>query len=463
MAIKAVFFDLDGTLFTSSRQVAESTKRAIKQLQKSGIIVGIATGRGPSFVKPFMDEIGFDVAVTYNGQYIFNLQQVIDFTTMDKMTLHHLVTYATKHEFDLSFGLISGSSGSSMLKFGESRAAQIIVNTIPERLAMFAKEKASAVTKFFRTKQREYFEMMREPIYQAMMVTNSDQVGQELEQHYNVTTTRSNPYYIDIITRGNSKLQGIATAAEFYNFTLDEVMAFGDSDNDLEMLTGVGVGVGMGNASQKVKAVVDYVTDTNNKHGIAKALAHYGLINFQSAAAFESRDRQFNQVKAFHMAMEGVTQEVPKVLLPEEASHRAAFKVEEIVEFLYASSNQQTYVFNNQIDDLHRAIDAAKQKVLTKDYTNATVLTSEVDALMDLLYFTYGSLVLMGVDPYEIFKIVNQANMKKIFPDGKPHFDPVTGKLLKPDDWDEKYSPEPLIKKELEAQIRAALGKMNKK
>ena len=62
-----------------------------------------------------------------------------------------------------------------------------------------------------------------------------------------------------------------------------------------------------------------------------------------------------------------------------------------------------------------------------------------MDALIDTLYFTYGSFVLMGVDPERIFDIVHEANMGKVFPDGKAHFDPVTHKILKPDDWEEKY------------------------
>ena len=58
-----------------------------------------------------------------------------------------------------------------------------------------------------------------------------------------------------------------------------------------------------------------------------------------------------------------------------------------------------------------------------------------MDALIDTLYFTYGSFVLMGVDPERIFEIVHQANMGKIFPDGKAQFDPVTHKILKPEGW----------------------------
>ena len=75
--------------------------------------------------------------------------------------------------------------------------------------------------------------------------------------------------------------------------------------------------------------------------------------------------------------------------------------------------------------------------------------------MIDTLYLTYGSFVLMGVDPEEVFEIVHRANMGKIFPDGQAHFDEVTHKILKPNDWEEKYAPEPAIQKELERQIKA--------
>ena len=137
----------------------------------------------------------------------------------------------------------------------------------------------------------------------------------------------------------------------------------------------------------------------------------------------------------------------------EGATHRADFKIEELVEFVRASSNSDED-FQAAVAEMHRALDKAATKV-SKNIPAKQDLIGQVDALIDTLYFTYGSFVLMGVDPERIFEIVHQANMGKIFPDGKAHFDPVTHKILKPDDWEEKYAPEPAIKKELERQIKA--------
>ncbi len=52
--------------------------------------------------------------------------------------------------------------------------------------------------------------------------------------------------------------------------------------------------------------------------------------------------------------------------------------------------------------------------------------------------------------------------MGKIFPDGKAHFDPVTHKILKPSDWEERFAPEPHIKRELDRQIQKSLQRSNR-
>ena len=77
MEVKAVFFDIDGTLVNDRKSVLKSTKDAIKIVKEQGVLVGVATGRGPFFVKELMDDLDLDFAVTYNGQYIFNKDRVL--------------------------------------------------------------------------------------------------------------------------------------------------------------------------------------------------------------------------------------------------------------------------------------------------------------------------------------------------------------------------------------------------
>lgn len=160
----------------------------------------------------------------------------------------------------------------------------------------------------------------------------------------------------------------------------------------------------------------------------------------------------YQMAREFHETFAPAPPEQPKAFSKERGSFRAGFKVEEIVEFLYGAAEGDTAEFNELVKNLHTSIDQAQKKVLAKKETVEDPLIAEVDALTDLLYFTYGSFALIGVDPKPIFEIVHRANMGKLFPDGKPRYHPITNKVMKPEDWQAKFAPEPLIKKELDRQ-----------
>lgn len=160
----------------------------------------------------------------------------------------------------------------------------------------------------------------------------------------------------------------------------------------------------------------------------------------------------FKQVKEFHRAFDPVEHKEVRALNKKTAEYRSGFKLEEIIEFLYAANSGEIKGFQESIDYLKETIDTEAKKIVNKK-KEVEPLTDEVDALVDLLYFTYGSFVMMNVDPAPIFDIVHQANMGKIFPDGLPHYHETTGKVLKPDNWEEAFAPEPKIKAEIKRQI----------
>ncbi|HGC8935205.1 TPA: HAD-IIB family hydrolase [Streptococcus agalactiae] len=459
MAIKAVFFDIDGTLLNDRKNVQKSTIKAIRNLKDQGILVGLATGRGPSFVQPFLENLGLDFAVTYNGQYIYSRSEIIYTNQLSKTTVYRLIRYAGARRREISLGTASGLLGSGIIGLGTSRLGQIVSSLVPRK---WAKAIERSFKHFIRRIKPQNIDslmiILREPIYQVVLVATEGESERIQKQFPRVKLTRSSPYSMDVISEEQSKVKGIERVGQRYGFDLSEVIAFGDSDNDIEMLSQVGIGVAMGNASQQVKENARYTTADNNDDGISKALAHYGLIQFEIEKTFSSRDENFNKVKSFHLLMDGETIEMPRLYDSKEAGFRSDFKVEEIVEFLYAASQGNQKVFDQSIRNLHLAIDKARDKVISKDHPE-TPLVGEVDALTDLLYLTYGSFVLMGVDPKPLFDTVHEANMGKIFPDGKAHFDPVTHKILKPDDWEEHFAPEPSIRRELDSQIQKSLNR----
>lgn len=432
MAIKAVFFDIDGTLLTDRKTVSKSTQEAIRAMKKQGILVGVATGRGPGFVAPFLENLELDFAVSYNGQFVFTRDKVIYQNQLPKSTIYRLIRYASNHRREISLGTATGLVGSNIINMGTSRLGQMISRLVPRRFAKTVEKSFKhLIRRFIPQNHTNLVMLMKEPIFQVVLVATKGESQQISQKFPYLTVTRSSPYSMDVISKNQSKLKGIERLGERFDFTLEEVMAFGDSENDEEMLAGVGVGVAMGNASQTLKQTAAYTTSNNNQDGIAKALSHYGVIHLKSDRTFSSSDENFNKVKDFHQLMDGTTNETPRVYGVREASHRSDFKAEELVEFLYASSENPD-IFQQAVVDLHKAVDKAAKKVSSKATVDSP-LVGQVDALVDLLYLTYGSFVLMGVDPKPIFDTVHGANMGKIFPDGKAHFDPITHKILKPD------------------------------
>lgn len=159
----------------------------------------------------------------------------------------------------------------------------------------------------------------------------------------------------------------------------------------------------------------------------------------------------YQKTVEFHKVFDSVEDKGPHALTKEKGQVRAHFMVEELVEYLGALVNDEAS-FDRVCEQLKESIDVAREKVLRKEGFGYS-LVGQSDALVDLLYFTYGTFVLMNTNPNPLFDIVHRANMGKLFPDGKPHYDAVTGKVLKPDNWERDYAPEAKLAQEIQRQI----------
>ena len=94
----------------------------------------------------------------------------------------------------------------------------------------------------------------------------------------NCKLTRWNPYGVDIISNTGGKSIGIKDILSYYDIKQEETMAFGDGENDIDMLRFVQIGVAMQNAEDCVKEAADYITDTSKNDGIYKALKHFNIL-----------------------------------------------------------------------------------------------------------------------------------------------------------------------------------------
>lgn len=255
--IKAAFFDVDGTVLSHrSKSVPQSTRDAIKKLQTLGIPCIVATGRQISEMEKLpVADIAFDGYITLNGQL-----------TLDK---RKRMLYGTP---------ITGKVRDYLVKmFEENRIPALLVeeeavylNFFDERVAVVQEAISSAVPPFGQYTGKDIYQVC---VYLAEgeEYLLSDIAGE-------CVMTRWNLGGVDIVAKGGGKVTGIRRYLEDAGIRPEEIIAFGDGENDMEMLRFAGIGVAMGNAEEQVKQVADYVTADIDDDGIAKALAHFGLI-----------------------------------------------------------------------------------------------------------------------------------------------------------------------------------------
>ncbi|WP_442636473.1 HAD family hydrolase [Rossellomorea marisflavi] len=163
-------------------------------------------------------------------------------------------------------------------------------------------------------------------------------------------------------------------------------------------------------------------------------------------------NQMYEMVKDFHKAFNHPVSEKPTAMKEDVALSRAVWTGEELVEFLYATAAGNNEKFTKLYGEFLKGLDKAYQKSIDNTDPIDDVLVAQADALVDVEYFNQGSFTILGVEPFELFKIVQEANMGKLWEDGKPRFREGDGKIVKPPMWEENFAPEPRLKQEIKRQ-----------
>jgi hypothetical protein len=256
--IKAIFFDIDGTLLSHKQNdVPESSRMALKALRERGIMTVVATGRHMiEYSQLPVNDIEFDGYLTLNGQLLLDSERkVYAGTPMDQGEMKVLAGIFKRSKIPFVF-------------IGENNR---YINYVDDTVVNTQAQTKGTVP--------DIGDYSGEKIYQilAFVPEEKKKILDEMLDECSITSW--NDTGIDIIPKGGGKSAGIQKFLDEHGMDRSEVMAFGDGENDMEMLRFAGIGVAMGNASDQVKAVADYVTDTVDQDGIAKALKHFGLID----------------------------------------------------------------------------------------------------------------------------------------------------------------------------------------
>ncbi|MGM7700997.1 Cof-type HAD-IIB family hydrolase [Pseudalkalibacillus sp. Hm43] len=258
MTNKIVFFDIDGTLLDHEKRVPKGTISAIQELQDNKIPMVIATGRAPFMFKDLRTQLGINGFVSFNGQYVSYDDQCVYNNPLDEEILTRLVNHSSDHDHPMVF-----------LNTEEGRTTHLEHPHVQKSMDDLKMHHPSHDPDFYKGRS----------IFQALLYCDD----MEKESFYRDTYEdfnfiRWHQYSIDVLPRTGSKAVGIEKMIQHLGYRQEDVVAFGDGLNDLEMLEYAGTGIAMGNAKKAAKRSADFVTKAVDDDGIREGLRKMGLI-----------------------------------------------------------------------------------------------------------------------------------------------------------------------------------------
>ena len=241
-----ILFDIDGTLLQSEiNEIPQSTIIAISKLKEAGHQLGIATGRALFLVDERMKQLPFDTFVTANGQHIMHQGSVIYENAIPTEVISSLIGEA--ESLNMAIGLLSANR-STVTGADEAvkESFDRVSITIPEIIPNLHHE---------------------EPILQAWFFSEDfGHLPEKYKDHLRFVPWLN--FGADIVPVNGSKAEGIKALINHLPEKPEQVIAFGDGFNDIEMLELADIGIAMGNAADKVKAHADFVTKSIDEDGI---------------------------------------------------------------------------------------------------------------------------------------------------------------------------------------------------
>lgn len=270
-----IALDLDGTLLKANQEIDQDTKKVILQLIENGHVVVIATGRPHRASISYYHELGLNTPmVNFNGAFVHHPSDSnwkIQHDPLPVRTAHQIVEAC----YDLGVSnIIAEVMDDVYLAAYDERLINMFKQTAPNPYQvgnLIDKLKDDPTTMLIQPKNANI----------EQLTNHLDNVHAEIIEHRKWSAPAYN--VIEVTKKGLNKASGLQKIAAAFGIPKERIIAFGDENNDLEMIDYAGVGVAMGNAIPELKSIANYVTDTNENNGIGSFLEDYFKLNVNLA------------------------------------------------------------------------------------------------------------------------------------------------------------------------------------
>ncbi|GGJ95534.1 hydrolase [Lentibacillus kapialis] len=262
-----IALDLDGTLLTDDKQISMRNREILKKAINDGHIVVIATGR------PHRASIDYYRTLELNTPMVNFNGALIHHPTDNKWdVLHNPMPVRTAHRivnvcYDLKVhNILAEVMDTVYMDQYDEKILEIFQATrqdSPFTIGSLKNKLQDNPTSLLIHPKEDNIHTLRQHL---------DDYHAELIEHRKWGAPWN---IIEIVKKGLNKAVGLKKIAHYYHIPEERIIAFGDEDNDLEMIDYAGVGVAMGNAIDELKAVAKHVTDSNENDGISMFLEDY--------------------------------------------------------------------------------------------------------------------------------------------------------------------------------------------
>lgn len=271
--IRMIGLDLDGTLLTDDKRLTSYTRNVLERAIRQGVMVLVATGRPLAGVpKELLEFPGMRYVLTANGARVIDQasREILFENTMDLTmagaAIDVIRDYDALHEvFIEGEGYCDAEPLSRIDEFFAEpymadyiKSTRIPVESIRKQIDIIGKnvDKVHVIFKHMQDRKEALERLSKIPgIYVTGAFSNSLEINKE----------------------GTNKGTGLLRLGSLLGIQREEIMACGDGMNDYDMIREAGLGVAMTNGNPRLKDIADYVTESNEADGVAKAIEKYVL------------------------------------------------------------------------------------------------------------------------------------------------------------------------------------------
>jgi len=272
MAYRLIALDLDGTALDSRLTVRPATKAVLTEARSRGIQTILVSGRHHGAILPYHRELDLDTPVICcNGAYIYGVMEKAPLvgSPIAKATAGALLEMCRRRHLHT---LVYADDD---MNFEESSPHL-------ERLIAWGAHLPGSIRPTFRRVERFEETLTAATAIWKFLITSVDRAAMdaaviEMRTIGALNIERSWSDRLDVVAGGNTKGERLSQWAKTQGIAVSEIVAFGDNQNDIDMLRTAGLGVAMGGAEETVRAAADLTVDGNNTDTIAETLHAYVL------------------------------------------------------------------------------------------------------------------------------------------------------------------------------------------